>query len=239
MEQDLSEKGILGQEIDFGGPFDDCRTRKDTIKRVNEFLLKTGLHDESRYIRIGAFLARCPFGREQVKCVKKEREREGTLPNQKPEELRENSRSRQTELESMQHDTKENLVRRQDYEDKHLEREGDRGRWQIYRRQNWHVHALVLCCSLGAAIQGWDETAVNGGKSSLPWPWPLLISNPAQLTYKTQFKIERRPGLVGLVNSAPYLMCIVSCLYVLSVNLCKSESCNKMQKDDLEFLSFF
>ncbi|KAI4093159.1 MAG: hypothetical protein L6R37_007426 [Teloschistes peruensis] len=29
--------------------------------------------------------------------------------------------------------------------------------------QPWILYALVGCCSLGAAVQGWDETAVNSG----------------------------------------------------------------------------
>ena len=32
-----------------------------------------------------------------------------------------------------------------------------------YAYQRSSVQALVACCSIGAAIQGWDETAVNGG----------------------------------------------------------------------------
>jgi len=32
-------------------------------------------------------------------------------------------------------------------------------------KQPWRLYALVGCCSLGAAVQGWDETAVNGGES--------------------------------------------------------------------------
>jgi len=30
-------------------------------------------------------------------------------------------------------------------------------------KQPWRLYALVGCCSLGAAVQGMDETAVNGG----------------------------------------------------------------------------
>jgi len=63
--------------------------------------------------------------------------------------------------------------------------------------QPWIMYALVGCCSLGAAVQGWDETAVNG----------------AQLFYKHAFGIEKTngndPGIVGLVNAAPYLCCAV------------------------------
>ncbi|KAL9016462.1 MAG: hypothetical protein Q9185_006198 [Variospora sp. 1 TL-2023] len=32
--------------------------------------------------------------------------------------------------------------------------------------QPWILYALVGCCSLGAAVQGWDETAVNGGNGA-------------------------------------------------------------------------
>ncbi|KAI4282916.1 MAG: hypothetical protein L6R38_002581 [Xanthoria sp. 2 TBL-2021] len=68
--------------------------------------------------------------------------------------------------------------------------------------QPWILYALVGCCSLGAAVQGWDETAVNG----------------AQLYYVYAFGIgedsgdapdDRDAGLRGLVNSAPYLCCAV------------------------------
>lgn len=32
--------------------------------------------------------------------------------------------------------------------------------------QPWRLYALVATCAMGAAVQGWDETAVNGGKST-------------------------------------------------------------------------
>ena len=35
----------------------------------------------------------------------------------------------------------------------------------IYFNQPWTVHALVACCCIGGAVQGWDEAAVNGGTS--------------------------------------------------------------------------
>ena len=38
--------------------------------------------------------------------------------------------------------------------------------WKQYWSQHYMIHALVGCCSLGAAVQGWDESAVNGGKFS-------------------------------------------------------------------------
>ncbi|KAL8691650.1 MAG: hypothetical protein Q9218_003171 [Villophora microphyllina] len=43
--------------------------------------------------------------------------------------------------------------------------------------QPWILYALVGCCSLGAAVQGWDETAVNGGTIN-----PVLRRPMLQLT---------------------------------------------------------
>ncbi len=40
----------------------------------------------------------------------------------------------------------------------------------------------------------------------------------AQLFYPKDFKIAGNSGLIGLLNSAPYLMCIVSCLWVDGFN---------------------
>ena len=61
------------------------------------------------------------------------------------------------------------------------------------------AYALPVC-SLCAAVQGMDETVVNG----------------AQIFYKEVFGIgtnsERDTWLVGLVNGAPYLCCaVISC----------------------------
>ncbi|KAL2160873.1 hypothetical protein VTH06DRAFT_1070 [Thermothelomyces fergusii] len=59
------------------------------------------------------------------------------------------------------------------------------------------LYWVVVICSLCAAVQGMDETVVNG----------------AQIFYKQVFGIgtsrERDTWLVGLVNGAPYLCCAV------------------------------
>lgn len=62
-------------------------------------------------------------------------------------------------------------------------------------KQPWRLYALVALCSVGAAVQGMDETAVNG----------------AQIYYTHAFGIFNKDGWVGLVNSAPYLCCTFSC----------------------------
>ncbi|KAL8953899.1 MAG: hypothetical protein Q9222_000273 [Ikaeria aurantiellina] len=63
----------------------------------------------------------------------------------------------------------------------------------------WHqpplLYIVIVVCSICAAVQGMDETVVNGG----------------QLFYKHQFGIgdddPRGTWLTGLLNSAPYLCC--------------------------------
>ncbi|KAL8718583.1 MAG: hypothetical protein Q9225_004299 [Loekoesia sp. 1 TL-2023] len=69
-------------------------------------------------------------------------------------------------------------------------------------RQPWRVYALISCCSLGALIQGWDESAVNG----------------AQLYYVDEFPFTNRSVIKGLVNGAPYLCCVISCLLTGTLN---------------------
>ena len=42
--------------------------------------------------------------------------------------------------------------------------------WQLFKKslkrwkQPWRMWNLVLLCALGACVQGWDESAVNGGQ---------------------------------------------------------------------------
>lgn len=66
-------------------------------------------------------------------------------------------------------------------------------KWNNISPQLWR---LVLLCALGAVVQGWDQAAVNG----------------AQKDYLEEFNqsYEENPRVVGLINSAPYLACVLS-----------------------------
>ena len=202
---------ILKGEVGVRGPFDAYDTRESMLQLADDFVLRTGLFDYAHYIRIGAFLARRPFGDEQVKYLKEAYREEDAQSENRPSEPQEdlNAESRDTSSTSSRTNGLKTLHRQ--YELDMLQREGDRGRWSIFWRQNWRVHALVLCCSLGAAIQGWDETAVNGGRRCLTDFWLLLSYASAQLHYQNTLNIPS-PTIIGAINSAPYLMCIVSCL---------------------------
>ncbi|GAA6013458.1 hypothetical protein JCM10207_008855 [Rhodosporidiobolus poonsookiae] len=69
-------------------------------------------------------------------------------------------------------------------------------------RQPFTMYALVVCCSMAAAVQGMDESVTNG----------------ANLFWAPQFGLDTSEGaadretnewLLGLVNGAPYLCCAV------------------------------
>jgi len=69
------------------------------------------------------------------------------------------------------------------------------------------LYLVIVLCSLAAAVQGMDETVVNG----------------AQLFYTRQFGIsgdsQRSTWLTGLVNSAPYLGCaFIGCWLTVPFN---------------------
>ena len=67
--------------------------------------------------------------------------------------------------------------------------------WKKKWQQPMTLYALVACCSLGAATQGWDETAINQAQ--------LFFERPRQLNLGTA---SEGPGtLLGLILSAPYL----------------------------------
>ncbi|KAL2014458.1 hypothetical protein VTN00DRAFT_1983 [Thermoascus crustaceus] len=69
------------------------------------------------------------------------------------------------------------------------------------------MYLVIVVCSISAAVQGMDETVVNG----------------AQVFYKHQFGIAgtdpRSTWLVGLVNAAPYFCCaILGCWLTVPFN---------------------
>lgn len=70
------------------------------------------------------------------------------------------------------------------------------------------LYLTVILCSIGAAVQGWDQTGSNG--ANLSWPdalgVPDLPGNP-----------PRNGWIVGVVNAAPY---IASALLLVVAPLC-------------------
>ena len=165
-----SHQHVQADPIGVRSPFDAYDDREKMLNMADDFLRRTGLLDYAHYIRIGAFLARRPFGEKQVKHLKQARREEDDAEQAISESSSPKNRNDVSQDAGKRlQDSKENKELRRQYEYDMLNREGDRARWQIFWQQSWRVHALVLCCSLGAAIQGWDESAVNGGHFQLPF----------------------------------------------------------------------
>ena len=139
-------------------PFDNYPTEEREKVRLNEFLRRTGRHDYERFIRIGAFLARRDPGTPQVKYIREIRKQEAAA---RPKNSGEDTAPQDSTYALTE--TAEDKTKREEYEDKILDREGYKGKWNIFFRQSWQVLALVGCCSLGAVIKGWDETELTGG----------------------------------------------------------------------------
>jgi MFS family permease len=60
-------------------------------------------------------------------------------------------------------------------------------------RQPMALYVTIFTCSIGAAVQGWDQTGSNGANLSFPAVFGIASSS------------TRDTLLVGLVNSAPYI----------------------------------
>ena len=150
------------------GPFNDYPREEDEIRRLHDFMQRTGLGDYERYFRIGAFLARRNPGPDQVKYVREFRDKEtaaAAAASNSSVESTTHQQSKHGPTETIGNETRR---LREEEEDRILGREGHKEklfRLHVLSRQNWRVNALVGCCSLGAIIQGWDETAINGGGS--------------------------------------------------------------------------
>ncbi|KAF1348952.1 hypothetical protein BDV97DRAFT_195396 [Delphinella strobiligena] len=65
-------------------------------------------------------------------------------------------------------------------------------------RQPRAMYITVILCSVGAAVQGWDQTGSNGANLSFPVEFGIP-DTPGDPNY------QRNLWLVGLINAAPYI----------------------------------
>ncbi|EXJ94954.1 hypothetical protein A1O1_00072 [Capronia coronata CBS 617.96] len=63
------------------------------------------------------------------------------------------------------------------------------------------LYVTVVICSLGAAVQGWDQTGSNGANLSFPQEFGIGAGEESPDTPNH----DRDNWLVGLVNAAPYI----------------------------------
>ncbi|KAF6822488.1 sugar transporter [Colletotrichum plurivorum] len=75
-------------------------------------------------------------------------------------------------------------------DDKHFLRREVTHKWHLPR----DLYYSIALCSLGSAIQGWDNTGANG----------------ANLSFPQEFGIEHNQALVGVINAGPTLFGLLS-----------------------------
>ncbi|EED19194.1 galactose-proton symport, putative [Talaromyces stipitatus ATCC 10500] len=63
-------------------------------------------------------------------------------------------------------------------------------------RQPWALYFTIILCSIGAAVQGWDQEGSNGANLSFPDALGIPEKGP---------QASRNQWLVGVVNAAPYI----------------------------------
>ncbi|KAE9401625.1 hypothetical protein BT96DRAFT_991975 [Gymnopus androsaceus JB14] len=80
----------------------------------------------------------------------------------------------------------------------------------VFRREITHkwdqpitLYYLVILCSMAAAVQGMDETVINGANLFFAPQFGIDVNSGDAAT------ASRNQWLLGLVNSAPYLCCAV------------------------------
>lgn len=66
------------------------------------------------------------------------------------------------------------------------------------------LYITVAVCSIGAAVQGWDQTGSNG--ANLSFPIAFNIPDGEELPDGSPNPdAEKNLWLVGVINAAPYL----------------------------------
>ena len=80
------------------------------------------------------------------------------------------------------------------------EEERDALRLEVTKKWShpFKLYMTVAVCSIGAAVQGWDQTGTNGANLSFPNAFGLD-------TPEGEAGYERDFWIIGLVNSAPYI----------------------------------
>ncbi|RJE23315.1 galactose-proton symport [Aspergillus sclerotialis] len=81
-------------------------------------------------------------------------------------------------------------------------------------RQPWRLYFTIVLCSIGAAVQGWDQTGSNGANLSFPEALgiptePKIIVDGVEVVNPDANLNE---WIKGVVNAGPYIACsIIGC----------------------------
>ena len=72
-------------------------------------------------------------------------------------------------------------------------------------RQPKSLYFTIILCSIGAAVQGWDQTGSNGANLSFPDALGIPIEATLPGTSLVNPDAGRNQWLQGLINAAPYI----------------------------------
>ena len=72
-------------------------------------------------------------------------------------------------------------------------------------RQPVALYFTVILCSIGAAVQGWDQTGSNGANLSWPVDFNVPDTAPKPPIPGDTTDYDKNSWIVGVVNSGPYL----------------------------------
>ena len=85
-----------------------------------------------------------------------------------------------------------------------VEREALRNEVLHKWRQPGALYFTVILCSIGAAVQGWDQTGSNG--ANLSWPVDFGVPDTVPDTGAVPgTDYDKNSWIVGVVNSGPYI----------------------------------
>ncbi|KAK4943644.1 hypothetical protein LTR10_016741 [Elasticomyces elasticus] len=71
-------------------------------------------------------------------------------------------------------------------------------------RQPTKLYFTIILCSIGAAVQGWDQTGSNGANLSFPDALGIPVSDPLANGAPNP-NAARNQWLQGLINAGPYI----------------------------------
>lgn len=201
-------------ELRIQGFFND-KEPSDMLELLTEFLDATGLKNKDQIFTKGMYLAQHPeaFGNPQgfPEPAEAENTSEQRITCSQDSELYLDNSEYDSEARMLALDADFDKPAPEDRQSRIPKPSAPSfEKWKDLPAPLWQ---LVLVCALGATVQGFDESAVNG----------------AQILYQTAFGIKlnncypddglrHSPSIVGLVNAAPYLCCVVSCWFTPLLN---------------------
>lgn len=175
------------------------KTLSEMKELVERFLIISDLREKTRYLLRGAVLSR---GMSKRTCFVREGHQSTDSDEDSPHSTTVDLESRPILSESPYLADDERVIV-SEREERYLQREIDiadpKNKWKILLRLKSITRTvlwLVVCCSLGAVVQGMDETAVNGGTECLRHSFhshtkslQLSISMAKRLESKVAFRL--------------------------------------------------